>query len=97
MYWLSSTSTALVTAAAREKGLLGRMTQQWRVVGIRLGGGGGNLNNEFTVYMLWLRLVVDNVVLSLQPGGGDALTRGLNEVHRKINGGAVHTKAKWLS
>ena len=47
--------------------------------------------------MLWLRLVVDNVVLSLRPGGGDALTRGLNEVRRTINGGAVHTIAKWLS
>ena len=35
--------------------------------------------------MLELRLVVGNVVLSLWPGGGDALTRGLNEVHRKIN------------
>ena len=47
--------------------------------------------------MLWLRLVVGNVVLSFRPGGGDALTRGLNEVRRKINGGAVHTIAKWLS
>ena len=51
--------------------------------------------------MLGLRLVVGNVVLSLRPGVGDALTRGLNEVRRKINGGAlryiVHTIAKWLS
>ena len=36
--------------------------------------------------------MVDNVVLLLQPGGGDALTRGLNEMRRKINGGALrHT------
>ena len=43
--------------------------------------------------MLGLRLVVGSVVLSLRPGGGDALTRGLNEVRRKINGGAlkIHT------
>ena len=35
--------------------------------------------------MLGLQLVVGNVVLSLRPGGGDALicTRGLNEVRRK--------------
>ena len=33
--------------------------------------------------------MVGNVVLSLRPGGGDALTRGLNEVRRKINGGAL--------
>ena len=48
--------------------------------------------------MLGLRLVVGNVVLSLRPGGGDALTRGLNEVRQKINGGALrNTTAKWLS
>ena len=41
--------------------------------------------------MLGLRLVVGNVVLSLLPGGGDALTRGLNEVRRKINGGALRS------
>ena len=34
--------------------------------------------------------MVDNVVLSLRPGGGDALTRGLNEVRRK-------PKNKWWS
>ena len=39
--------------------------------------------------MLGLRLVVGNVVLSLQPGGGDALTRGLKEARRNINGGAL--------
>ena len=33
--------------------------------------------------------MVDNVVLSLRPGGADALTRGFNEVCRKINGGAL--------
>ena len=38
--------------------------------------------------MLGLRLVLGNVVLSLRPGG-DALTRELNEVRRKINGGAL--------
>ena len=39
MYWLSSTSTALVTAASRGKGALGRTMQQWRGIGIRLRGG----------------------------------------------------------
>ena len=40
--------------------------------------------------MLGLRLVVGNVVLSLRPGGGDALIRGLNEVRQeKKNGGAL--------
>ena len=39
--------------------------------------------------MLGLRLVVGNVILSMRPGGGDALTRGLTEVHRKIND--IHT------
>ena len=41
-----------------------------------------------------------NAVLSLHPGGGDALTRGLNEVRRKIYGALkkyIHTIAKWLS
>ena len=38
--------------------------------------------------MLGLMLVVGSVVLSLQSGGGDSLTRRLNEVRRKINGGA---------
>ena len=50
--------------------------------------------------MLGLRLVVYNAVLSLRPGGDDALIRGLNEVCRKINGGAtkkyIYTTAKWL-
>ena len=39
-----------------------------------------NLNDGITVNILGLRLVVGNVVLLLRPGGGDALTRGLNEV-----------------
>ena len=39
--------------------------------------------------MLRLRLVVGNIVLSLRPGDSDALTRGLNEVRRKINVGAL--------
>ena len=39
MYWLSSTSSAFVIAASRKKRALGRMMQQWRVVGIRLSGG----------------------------------------------------------
>ena len=39
--------------------------------------------------MLGLRLVMGIVVLSLRPGGSDALTLGLNEVRRKINGGAL--------
>ena len=52
--------------------------------------------------MLGLRLVVGNVILSLQTGGGDALTRGLNKERRKINDRAlrntyIHTIAKWLS
>ena len=51
--------------------------------------GRENLNDRITVNMLGLRLVVGNVVLSLRPDGGDALTRGLNEVRRKINGGAL--------
>ena len=51
--------------------------------------GRENFNDVITVYRLGLRLVVGNVVLSLRPGGGDALTRGLNEVRRKINGGAL--------
>ena len=62
--------------------------------------GWENLNDGITANMLGLRLVVGNVVLSLQPGGGDALTRDLNEVRRKINGTALkykHTAAKWLS
>ena len=33
--------------------------------------------------------MVGNVVLSLRPSGGDALTRGLNEMRRKINDGAL--------
>ena len=48
-----------------------------------------NLNDGITVNMLGLRLVVGNVVLSLRAGGGDAVTRGLNEVRRQINGGAL--------
>ena len=35
--------------------------------------------------MFGLRLVMGNVVLSLRSGGGDTLTRVLNEVRRKIN------------
>ena len=58
--------------------------------------GRENLNDGITVNMLGLQLVMGNIVLSLRPGGGDALTRGLNEVRRKINGGA-HKIAKWLS
>ena len=42
--------------------------------------------------MLRLRLVVGNVVLSLRPGGGDALTHGLNKMRRKINGGALRNR-----
>ena len=33
--------------------------------------------------------MVGIVVLSLRPGGGDALTRGLSEVRRKTNDGAL--------
>ena len=33
--------------------------------------------------------MVGNIVLSLRFGDGDVLTRGLNEVRRKINGGAL--------
>ena len=46
--------------------------------------------------------MVDNVVLSLRPGGVDAFTLGLNEVRRKSKRWStktyiVHTIAKWLS
>ena len=50
--------------------------------------GREKLNDGITLNMFGLRLVVGNVVLSLLPGGGDAFTRGLNEVCRK-NGGAL--------
>ena len=63
--------------------------QQWRVVGIRLLKGREILNDGIPVNMLGLRLVVGNIVLSLRPGSGDALTPGLNELCRKINGGAL--------
>ena len=43
--------------------------------------------------MLGLQLVEGNVVLSLRPGGGDALTHGLNEVRRKINGGYIQLRS----
>ena len=33
--------------------------------------------------------MVGKIVLSLRPGGGDALTHGLYEVRRKINGGTL--------
>ena len=33
--------------------------------------------------------MVGTIVILLRPGGGDVLTRGLNEVRRKINGGAL--------
>ena len=36
--------------------------------------------------------MVGNVVLSLEPGSGDALTHGLNEMRRKINGGALRNR-----
>ena len=67
-----------------------------------LVNGRENLNDGITVNMLGLRLVMGSVVLSLRPGGGDALTGGINEVRRKINGGAlrnayIHTIAMWLS
>ena len=42
-----------------------------------------NLSDGITVNMLGLRLVVGNVVLSLWPGGGDALTRGLKRCTEK--------------
>ena len=54
-----------------------------------------NLNDGITVYMLGLQWVVGNVVLSVWPGGGDALTRGLNEVRRKINGGALRNTIQY--
>ena len=101
MYWLSSTSAALVTAASREEGLqVSRTMQQWRVVGIRLRGR-ENLSDGITVNVLGLRLVVGNVVLSLRPGGGDAFTRRLNEVRQKNKRRStkkyLHTITKWLS
>ena len=39
--------------------------------------------------MFGLRLVMDNLVLSKRSGSGDTLPRRLNEVRRKINGGAL--------
>ena len=48
-----------------------------------------NLNDGITVNMLGLRLVMGNVVLSLWSKSGDSFTRGLNEVRRKLNGGAL--------
>ena len=51
--------------------------------------GRENFDDGITVYMLGLRLVVGNVVLSLRPGGDDALTRRFNAVGRKINGRAL--------
>ena len=63
--------------------------------------GRENLNAGITVNMLGLRLLVGNVILSLRPDGGDALTRGLNEVRRKNKRRStkkyIHTIAKWLS
>ena len=49
-------------------------------------GGGEYLSDGITVDTLGLQLVMGKVVLSLRSSGGDVLTRGLNEVHRKING-----------
>ena len=43
---------------------------------------------QYTLFV-GLRLVVGNVVLSLRSDGGDALTGELNQVRRKINGGAL--------
>ena len=44
------------------------------------------LSDGITVNMLELRLLMGKVVLSLRSGGGDTLTRWLNQVRRKING-----------
>ena len=50
--------------------------------------------------MLGLRLVASNVVLSLRPGGGDALTRVFKEVRRKNKRRSIKKYlpniAKWL-
>ena len=62
------------------------MMQQWRVAGITLRCRGEYLNDGITVNKLGLQLVMGKVVLSLRSGGGDTLTRGLNEVRRKVNG-----------
>ena len=46
--------------------------------------------------MLGIRLVMGNEVLSLRSGGGNTPTRGLNEVRRKINSGALrNTDIQW--
>ena len=45
----------------------------------------GGSTSVITVNMLELRLMMGTVVLSLRSGGGDTLTRWLNEVHRNIN------------
>ena len=47
--------------------------------------------------MFGLRLMVGNVVLSLRAGGGDAPTRRLNEVRRKINGGTLKIHSSYNS
>ena len=70
-YWLSFTSTALVTAASRGKGILGRTMQQWQVVGIRLRGGKTSMRENLTIYSKYVRVTVGDgsVVLSLRSGG----------------------------
>ena len=44
------------------------------------------LSDGIIVNMLELRLLMGKVVLSVRSGGGDTLTRWLNDVRRKING-----------
>ena len=63
MYWLSSTSTALVTAASREEGLWVDAAVASRRNYVK---GRENFNDGITVNMLGLRLVVGNVVLSMR-------------------------------
>ena len=62
--------------------------------------GRENLSTGIIVNILGLRLVVGNVVLSLRPGGGDALSwvqRGAPKNKRRSTKKYMHTTAKWLN
>ena len=100
---------SIYTATTPERGLLSRGTghmftelhsycisitpQHLWVTDVVMGRE--TLNNGITVNMLGLRLVMGNIVLSLRSGGGDTLTRGLNEVRREINGEALRNIYIW--
>ena len=56
--------------------------------------GGQNLNDGSTINMLRLWLVVGNVVRSLGSGGGNTLTRGLNELLPAVGGKYIQNEQK---